>query len=409
MPQRNILLIVSGGIAAYKSLDLIRNLRKQGDCVRVVLTAGGEKFVTPLSVSALSGTAAYTDMWSLKDETEMGHIRLTREADAIIVAPATANLIAKTACGIADDLASTLLLATRKDTPVLFAPAMNTAMWENPVTQENIEKLKARGIRMIGPETGDMACGESGPGRMSEPETLLKALNALLGSGPLRGLSAIVTSGPTFEPIDPVRFIGNRASGKQGHALAAALATQGAAVTLVTGPVSLPDPAGCATVHIETAAEMKNAVCAAMPCDIAVCAAAVADWRPEHSANQKIKKTEGEPPAPVTLTENPDILAEISRSKNRPKLVIGFSLETQDLVENANIKRRRKGCDWILANSVHANADTNDTPVFGADSNTVYLITETNQELWPEMSKTKIAEALVARMIKTLRPQADGA
>lgn len=406
---KTILLVISGGIAAYKSLELIRLIRKAGGNVRCILTKGGEQFVTPLSVAALSENPVYSDLWSLKDETEMGHIRLSREADLVVVAPASANLIAKMAHGLADDLASTTLLAT--DKPVLIAPAMNPMMWQNPATQANIKTLHNRGIPRIGPNPGEMACGETGEGRMAEPEEILEGIIKALGlsaealvkayegiqadndlSG-LSGLSALVTSGPTYEPLDPVRFIGNRSSGKQGHAIAAALAARGASVTLITGPVALPDPPGVRTIHVETAVEMLDACRKTLPVDIAVCAAAVSDWSATTVLTHKIKKRGDRMPPDIKLKENPDILATIARApRKRPKLVIGFAAETENLIAAASEKRVSKGCDWIIANDVAAGK------VFGADDNQVYLITETGAEQWAKADKGELAQKLATRI-----------
>lgn len=400
LSTRSILLIISGGIAAYKSLELIRLLKKTGTAVRVILTKGGEQFVTPLSVSALSEHPVYTDIWSLKDESEMGHIRLSREADLIIVAPASANLIAKMANGIADDLASTTLLASNK--PIMISPAMNPEMWAKPSTQRNLETLKQDGINIIAPNVGDMACGETGTGRMPEAAELFKAAeDFFLNNQPLAGKTAIVTSGPTYEPIDPVRFIGNRSSGKQGHAIAAELAKQGARVTLVTGPVSIPAPHGVKTIAIETAEDMKLAVTNALPADIFVGAAAVADWRVESPALQKMKKRTGQSAPELKFTENPDILATVSTHHNRPSLVIGFAAETEDLLNYARAKLVKKGCDWIVANQVGKDAN----PVFGADDNQVTLITRTTTENWPSASKTDVAKMLVNKIVEDLKDE----
>ncbi len=388
---KRILLIVSGGIAAYKSLELIRLIQKAGGAVTCVLTKAGEQFVTPLSLQALSGSKVYTDLFSLTDESEMGHIELSRSADLIAVVPATANILAKMAAGICDDLATTLLLAT--DKRVLAAPAMNVRMWAHAATIENQKTLGARGVLIVPPEEGPMACGEFGYGRLAEPETILAAIAQALGaSGPLSGQHAIVTSGPTHEPIDPVRYLANRSSGRQGHAIAAALAALGARVTLVTGPVHIPDPAGIATIHVETAAEMLTAVQAALPAEIAICAAAVGDWRAADISAQKIKKTGGEPPA-LHLAENPDILKTIAAAgPNRPRLVIGFAAETQNLESHAAAKRIRKNADWIVANNVGG------TGIMGGTENEVSLVTETGTETWPRMSKTALAAALAARV-----------
>lgn len=395
---RSVLLVISGGIAAYKSLELIRLLRKSGAEVRCILTKGGSEFVTPLSVSALSEHPAYTDLFSLKDESEMGHIRLSREADLIVVAPATANLIAKMVNGIADDLASTALLASNK--PIMVAPAMNPEMWAKASTQRNIETLKQDGVTIIGPASGEMACGETGLGRMVEAEDLFDAICSYFAvSAPLVGLKALVTSGPTYEPIDPVRFIGNRSSGKQGHAIAAALRRAGANVTLISGPVALPDPAGVRTIHIETADEMLTACESALPCDIAVCAAAVADWRVENAADHKMKKRAGATPPALNFAENPDILATLAGHKNRPCLMIGFAAETEDAVASAKEKLVRKGCDWILANQV----GTTENPAFGADTNQVTLVTRSTIEDWPSLAKDEVAARLVERIVNFMK------
>lgn len=392
LENKNILLIISGGIAAYKSLELIRLLKKSGASVKAILTKGGEQFVTPLSVSALCEQECFTELWSLKDEAEMSHIRLSREADAIIIAPASADLLAKMAHGHANDLASTMLLAA--DKKALIAPAMNHKMWDNPATQRNIETLHADGHHFIGPTEGDMACGEHGMGRMSEPEDIHTAINNFfLTNKPLAGKTALVTSGPTYEALDPVRFIGNRSSGKQGHAIAQALQQAGANVTLITGPVALPDPQGINTIHIESAADMLNACEGALPTDIAICAAAVSDWSAAQEANHKIKKRADQNPPTLQLKENPDILKTLSNHKNRPELVIGFAAETEDLLENATRKRTRKGCDWILANNVGQES------IFGADENHVYLITQNTQTEWTRASKQEIASKLVQEII----------
>ena len=394
---KTILLIVTGGIAAYKSLILVRRLRERGAAVRTVLTAAGEKFVTPLSVSALSHEKVYTDLFSLTDEAEMGHLRLSQEAGLIVVAPATADILAKMANGLADDLASTVLLAA--DAPILVAPAMNHRMWQHPATAANMAALEARGVRRVGPEDGPLAEDESGPGRMAEPEDILAAIEAALGGAahrPLAGRRALVTSGPTFEAIDPVRFIGNRSSGKQGHAIAAALAALGAETVLVTGPVAMADPAGVETVHVESAREMLAACEAALPADIAVCAAAVSDWRAEQVAGRKMKKEGREPPA-LSLTENPDILATLARSARRPALVVGFAAETENVVANAQAKRARKGCDWIVANDVSPATGT-----FGGDANRVHLIREDGVEDWPRLAKEEVAQRLAGRIAQAL-------
>lgn len=398
MKNRSILLIISGGIAAYKSLELIRLLKKSGAVVRVILTKGGAQFVTPLSVSALSENPVYTDLWSLKDESEMGHIRLSREADLILVAPASANLIAKMANGIADDLASTTLLASNK--PILVSPAMNPEMWNKPSTQRNIQQLEQDGVHIIHPRTGEMACGETGTGRLPEAKELFEAIEKNFNTNkPLAGKRAIVTSGPTYEPIDPVRFIGNRSSGKQGHAIAAELSNQGADVILVTGPTALPSPHGITTLQIETAEQMKNAVMNALPTDIFVGAAAVADWKVDNASNQKMKKrVTGEPPQFI-LTENPDILSLIGHHQNRPKLVIGFAAETENLIPNALEKLSKKACDWIVANHVGTGTNT----IFGKDENQVTLITHSTHEDWPRTDKSDVAKQLVQKIIEDLK------
>ena len=391
-----MLLIIGGGIAAYKSLELIRRLRERGAAVRCVLTKAGARFVTPLSVAALSEDKAYGDLFSLTDESEMGHIRLSREAELIVVAPATADLLAKFAAGLADDLASTVLLAT--DTPVMVAPAMNLRMWEHPATQANLELLRQRGVVRVGPGEGDMACGEYGWGRMAEPDEIAAAVEALIGAGLLlSGRRAIVTSGPTHEAIDPVRFIANRSSGKQGHAIAAALARRGADTTLVTGPTDRPDPAGVAVLRIDTAVEMLEACRAALPADVAVCAAAVADWRVKAAAPAKLRKTAGGPPV-LELIENPDVLAELSAAGNRrPRLVVGFAAETEAVVANARAKREKKGCDWIVANDVSPGTGT-----IGGDENRVHLITADGVEDWPAMTKDQVADRLAERIGQAL-------
>jgi phosphopantothenoylcysteine decarboxylase / phosphopantothenate---cysteine ligase len=393
---KRLLLVISGGIAAYKSLELIRRLRERGVSVRAILTKGGAAFVTPLSVAALSENKVYQDLFSLTDESEMGHIRLSREADLVVVAPASADLIAKMAQGLADDLASTALLAT--DKPVLIAPAMNTMMWTHGATQANVATLKARGIRQIGPEAGDLACGEMGSGRMAEPMEILAAIESYFGAAaPLSGRRAIVTSGPTFEAIDPVRFIGNRSSGKQGHAIAAALARRGAATLLVSGPTSEPDPAGVEVRRIESAEQMLAACRSALPADIAVCAAAVADWRPAKTADQKIKKAASDP-APIALLRNPDILATMAAAGNeRPSLVVGFAAETENLIANARKKLAAKGCDLIVANDVSADSGT-----FGGSENTVHLVAQDGVESWPRLSKQDVAERLVDTIVRRL-------
>lgn len=399
MQNRSILLIISGGIAAYKSLDLIRRLKDKGATVRCILTKGGAEFITPLSVTALSGEPVHTDLFSLTDEQKIGHINLSRESDLIVVAPASANLLAKMAHGLADDLASTVLLATNK--PVMVAPAMNVMMWKHAATQANIKTLKERGIIQIGPAKGMMACNEEGEGRMVEVADLLEAIETYFKKkGPLAGKRALITSGPTYEPLDPVRFIGNRSSGKQGHAIAAELAKQGAETILVTGPTTQPDPQGVKTIHIETARDMLAACQAEKKLDIVVCAAAVADWRPEKEAKNKLKKTTAKPI--VHLTENPDILATLSKAKNRAKLIIGFAAETHDVHENARDKFKRKGCDWILANEV------GNGKAFGKDENEVTLMRhdakgKITTDHWPSQSKDNVARQLVEEIIKEIK------
>ncbi|WP_020179419.1 bifunctional phosphopantothenoylcysteine decarboxylase/phosphopantothenate--cysteine ligase CoaBC [Methylopila sp. M107] len=392
MTARRILLVIGGGIAAYKSLDLIRRLKERGFSVRAILTAGGAEFVTPLSVATLTGERCFRELFDLTDEHDVGHIRLARDADLVVVAPATADLLAKLANGLANDLASTALLATTA--PILAAPAMNPTMWANAATRRNVERLKADGVAFVGPATGLMAeRGESGLGRMSEPLDIVAAVEARLGagaSGPLAGKRVLVTSGPTHEPIDPVRVLANRSSGRQGHAIAEAAARAGAAVTLISGPVVIPDPAGVTIVRVETAREMLLAVEAALPADIGVFAAAVADWRTE-GAPQKIKKGAGGPPS-LALVENPDILATVARRADRPGLLVGFAAETENVVEHAKAKLARKGCDLIVANDVSPESG-----VMGGDANTVHLVTEDGVESWPPMSKADVAETLVAR------------
>lgn len=396
---KTLLVVISGGIAAYKTLTLIRELRDLQCEVRCVFSRNAHQFVTPLSVAAISENQVYSDLFSLTGENEMGHIRLSREADLIVVAPATANLIAKMANGLADDLASTVLLAATA--PVLVAPAMNTNMWEHAATQANMETLRSRGVRQVGPGEGQLACGDVGAGRMAEPQEILEAIKLAVGvQGPLNGKRALVTAGPTHESIDPVRYLGNRSSGKQGFAVAIALAAAGADTTLVTGPTALPDPPGINVVRIESAEQMLTASLRALPVDIAVCAAAVADWRVDQPQPMKIKKSTDERQA-LSLVENPDILATLSRpSDGRPNLVVGFAAETENLIDNATDKRRRKACDWIVANDVSAESD-----VFGGDSNTVHLITDDKNESWPTMSKIEVARRLVKRISDHLNPQ----
>jgi len=388
---KRILLIVSGGIAAYKALELVRLLRKSGAGVTAVLTKAGEQFVTPLSLQALTEHKVYTDLFSLTDESEMGHIQLSRSADLVVIAPASADILAKMTHGLASDLATTLLLAT--DKPVLVAPAMNVRMWLHPATQANIATLTSRGVSVVGPDAGVMACNEFGPGRLAEPPAILAAIEALLTTAkPLAGKHALVTSGPTHEPIDPVRYIANRSSGKQGHAIAAALAELGARVTLVSGPVSVPTPVGVTLVQIETAREMLAACTQALPADIAVFAAAVADWRTEE-AGLKMKKSPGAPPPSLALTTNPDILATIAQGTPRPRLVVGFAAETHDVIAHAQGKRARKGCDWIVANDVGHG-----TGIMGGAENEVHLVTADGVEDWPRLAKDEVARRLAARI-----------
>lgn len=393
---KRILLIIGGGIAAYKSLELIRLLRKAGAAVTPVLTKAGAEFVTPLSVSALAGEKVYTDLFDLTDEAEMGHIQLSRVADLLVVAPATADLMAKMAQGRADDLASTLLLAT--DTPVLVAPAMNVRMWQHPATQRNIAVLQGDGVRFVGPDEGEMACGEYGPGRLAEPEVILRAIGAGLGGGPLAGKHVVVTSGPTHEPIDPVRYIANRSSGAQGTAIAAALRDLGARVTFVTGPATVAPPTGVAVVRVETAREMLEAVQAALPAEAAVMAAAVADWRVANESASKIKKVAGAALPVLDFAENPDILKSVAQSLDRrPRLVVGFAAETDDVLAHAQAKRARKGCDWIVANDVSPG-----TGIMGGAENAVTLITASGAEDWPRLPKDEVARRLAARIAEAL-------
>tara|TARA_R110002096_G_scaffold14582_4_gene50667 strand:+ start:14020 stop:15216 length:1197 start_codon:yes stop_codon:yes gene_type:complete len=393
---RRVLLIIGGGIAAYKSLELIRALQKRGAFVVPVMTRAASEFVTPLSVSALSGHKVFQDLFDLTDEAEMGHIELSRSADLIIVAPATGDLMAKMALGMASDLATTLLLAT--DTPVMIAPAMNVRMWEHAATQRNLKTLIMDGIHVCGPDKGDMACGEFGFGRMSEPDVIADAASDILLNGPLKGKHIIVTSGPTHEPIDPVRYIANRSSGSQGSAIANALSALGARVSFITGPARAEMPEGCDIIRVETAREMLDAVQNALPSDAAVFAAAVADWRMTHATDSKIKKTaSGDIPA-LDFTENPDILATVSQMSNgRPKLIVGFAAETDDLLKNATAKRKRKQCDWIVANDVSP-----ETGIMGGTENDVTLITETGAMDWPRMSKDAVAQKLAQHIADAL-------
>jgi phosphopantothenoylcysteine decarboxylase/phosphopantothenate--cysteine ligase len=395
---KRVLLIVGGGIAAYKALELIRGLRKADVAVRVILTRAGAQFVTPLSLSALSEDKVYQDLWSLTDEAEMGHIELSRSADLVVVVPATADLMAKAACGLADDLASTTLLAT--DKPVLMAPAMNVRMWIHPATQRNLATLRGDGVRFVGPDEGAMACGEFGVGRLAEPDAILAAILAALSPGtalrPLQGRRALVTAGPTLEPLDPVRVLTNRSSGRQGYAIATALADLGASVTLVSGPTALAAPVGVQRIEVETAREMLDACQAALPVEVAVLTAAVADWRPQTVAAQKQKKS-GAAPAPIHLVENPDILAALSApGPNRPALVIGFAAETEQLEAHATAKLARKGCDWIVANDVTAPG------VMGGAENEVMVIDAAGVERWTRATKAEIATRLAQRIAHTL-------
>ncbi len=393
---KRILLIIGGGIAAYKALELIRLIRKAGGAVTPVLTKAGAEFVTPLSVSALAGEKVYTDLFDLTDEAEMGHIQLSRVADLLVVAPATADLMAKMAQGRADDLASTLLLAT--DTPVLVAPAMNVRMWGHPATRRNIAVLQGDGVRLVGPDEGEMACGEYGPGRLAEPEAILRAIGAALGDGPLRGRHVVVTSGPTHEPIDPVRYIANRSSGAQGTAIAAALRDLGARVTFVTGPAAVPPPTGVDVVRVETAQQMLDAVEAALPADAAVMAAAVADWRVANESASKIKKVAGAGAPVMEFAENPDILKTVAQSLDRrPRLVVGFAAETDDVLAHAQAKRARKGCDWIVANDVSPG-----TGIMGGAENAVTLITAAGVEDWPRLPKDEVARRLARKIAEAL-------
>ncbi len=392
---KHILLIIGGGIAAYKSLDLIRRLRERGALVTPVLTRAGQEFVTPLSVAALAGQKLYQELFDLGDEAEMGHIQLSRVADLVLVAPATADLMAKMATGAANDLASTLLLAT--DTPVMIAPAMNVRMWDHAATQRNLATLRKDGITVVGPNKGDMACGEFGPGRMSEPLEIVAAIEAFLSEGPLKGRRILVTSGPTHEPIDPVRYIANRSSGAQGAAIARALANLGADVVFVTGPADVPPPDGVQVVRVETALQMHDAVKAALPVDAGVFAAAVADWRVTTASDRKLKKSKDGLPT-LAFAENPDILKEISHmTEGRPRLVVGFAAETDDVVENATAKRMRKGCDWILANDVSPA-----TGIMGGAENAVVLIRAEGSESWPRMGKDQVAQQLAVRIADAL-------
>jgi phosphopantothenoylcysteine decarboxylase/phosphopantothenate--cysteine ligase len=402
MNTKRILLIVSGGIAAFKALELVRLLRRERYGVTCVLTENGGQFVTPLSLQALSETKVYTDLFSLTDESEMGHIQLSRAADLVVVVPATANILAKMAAGLADDLASTVLLAT--DKPVLVAPAMNVRMWLHAATRANMSVLTGRGVHVVAPTEGAMACNEFGPGRLAEPPEILAAIEVLLHSQaglqarPLAGRHALVTSGPTHEPIDPVRYIANRSSGRQGHAIASALAALGARVTLVCGPVNVPDPVGVTVRHIETARQMLDACQSALPADIAVFAAAVADWRVEQAATGTIKKQPGAAPPGLTLIPNPDILATIAApGPDRPRLVVGFAAETDDLMANAQAKLRRKNADWIVANDVSP-----ETGIMGGAENAVHIVSAAGVETWPRLAKDEVAMRLAQRIAEAL-------
>jgi len=395
LDNKRVLLIVGGGIAAYKALELTRLLRKAGVAVRPILTAAGAQFVTPLSLGALAEDKVYAELFSLTDEAEMGHIELSRSADLVVVAPATADLMAKAAHGLAGDLASTTLLAT--DKPVLMAPAMNVRMWEHPATRRNLAALIADGVHFVGPDEGAMACGEFGAGRMAEPQAIFDAILGLLGGAarPLAGKRAIVTAGPTVEAIDPVRMLTNRSSGKQGYAIASALAALGAEVVLVSGPTALAAPAGVTRVDVESAREMLAACEAALPAEIAVCVAAVADWRPDVLGDRKIKKDGGAAPT-ISLVENPDILATLSKHPRRPRLVVGFAAETNDVEANAQAKLARKACDWIIANDVSIAG------TMGGDDNAVSIVTAQGIERWDRTAKSQVATRLAQRMAEAL-------
>ena len=395
MRGKSVLLIIGGGIAAYKSLELIRRLAERGVHTRAILTKAGAEFVTPLSVSALTGSKVFQDLFSLTDESEMGHIELSRAADLVVVAPATADLMGKLAGGLANDLASTTLLAT--DKPILLAPAMNVRMWQSPSVKRSFEILKQDGVLFAGPNDGEMACGEFGPGRMAEPLEIVAAIESALGAeGPLAGVRALVTAGPTREPVDPVRFLANHSSGKQGYAIAEALVRAGAQTTLISGPVSIVPPDGVKLMRVTTAREMLAACEASLPADVLVMAAAVADWRPDIAANSKIKKSTDRIVPLIKLVENPDILATLAHHANRPRLVIGFAAETDDVVENAVAKRVRKGADWIIANDVSGD-------VMGGERNRVHLISDTGTEDWPEMSKKDVGTRLAARIAAEIK------
>lgn len=396
---KSVLLIIGGGIAAYKTHELVRLLKTRGARVRIILTRAAEEFVTPLSLASLSGEKVYTALFSLTDEVEMGHIQLSRAADLVVVAPATADLMAKMANGLADDLASTALLAT--DKRVLIAPAMNVRMWRHPATERNVETLKRDGVTLVGPGEGEMACGEFGPGRMAEPGDILSAIIAMLQprAQPLAGRKVVITAGPTREPIDPVRFISNHSSGKQGYAIAQAAVELGAETVLISGPVSLPIPPGVQMMPVETAREMLDVCEGEMPADVAIFTAAVADWRVASQASEKLKKTDKGPPS-LELAENPDILATISRHRLRPPLVVGFAAETSNVTDHAAQKLRKKGCDLIIANDVSAGSG-----VFGGDRNRVHVVSASGVESWPEMSKDDVARRLMEKVVQMLPPQ----
>jgi len=402
MRDNSVLLIIGGGIAAYKSLELIRRLKERGISTRAILTNAGERFVTPLSVSALTGEKVFQDLFSLTNESEMGHIELSRSADLVVVAPATADLMAKVASGLANDLASTALLAT--DKRVLMAPAMNVRMWNHAATQRNLATLKQDGVLFVGPNDGDMACGEIGPGRMAEPNEIADSIEKALAEkspGPLAGVKALVTAGPTREPLDPVRFIANHSSGKQGYAIADALARAGAQTTLISGPVELKAPSHVKLVKVQTAREMLAACESALPADVGVFSAAVADWRPETVMNRKMKKRDGGASPEIKLAQNPDILATIAQGAKRPRLVIGFAAETDDVVANAKSKLASKGADWIVANDVSPA-----TGIMGGDSNTIHIVSKSGVEDWPTMSKADVGTRLAARIADALKGKA---
>jgi phosphopantothenoylcysteine decarboxylase / phosphopantothenate---cysteine ligase len=405
MRGKSILLIIGGGIAAYKSLELIRRLAERGVTAHAILTRAGGEFITPLSVSSLTGEKTFQDLFNLTDESEMGHIELSRAADLVVVAPATADLMGKLAAGLANDLASTALLAT--DKKILMAPAMNVRMWQSPQVARSFETLKKDGVLFTGPNDGEMACGEFGPGRMAEPLEIVAAIEQALGAAqhndnaPLAGMRALVTAGPTREPVDPVRFLANQSSGKQGYAIADALVRAGAHTTLISGPVSLTPPQGVKLMRVTTAREMLAACEASLPADVLVMAAAVADWRPDIAANSKIKKSTDRVVPLIKLVENPDILATLAASVNRPRLVIGFAAETDDVVENAVAKRARKGADWIIANDVSANSDGES--VMGGERNRVHLVSAEGVEDWPDMTKAEVGARLAARIAQNLR------